>query len=160
MTTKIKAKEISPLAAKMAEVAELLDDQIKEKLAAMDIGTIAEGINENPRLLWTLLSNAFFCVVCGRRIDEIRLRRRATTCTPEHAALGETMRREIRARERCRLCSRPCTPKEKELWKEFRHWMVQQGHAEKAKLGRPAGKKNKADETEELNGRTEETQTA
>jgi hypothetical protein len=62
--------------------------------------------------------------VCGDPIDPDRMIRKSVTCSPAHAKVLKLERRRLRDMSRCRLCNRPCTPKERA---EFAAWRKSKG---------------------------------
>jgi len=93
----------------------------------------------------------FHCVVCGEAISDERIARKAVTCREEHAIVLKSARRKKRTVTRCRMCNRPSTPEELELFKAWRRSLpAEQRTILKAKsVNRPKRERGRPRLTEE-----------
>lgn len=92
---------------------------------------------------------SFFCVICGTSIPEERIRRKAVTCSKQHAIDFKNAKRRLRDADRCRLCKRPSTSTERALFDAWRRAQAKEESEKKkaaTKARRAEKRKKKAEE--------------
>lgn len=68
-----------------------------------------------------------FCVWCGDQVPADRAKKRATTCSKEHANMRRNYLRNRVEMKKCRYCQQPASPEQIASWKRWIKWEAVHG---------------------------------